>query len=217
MFYKCCLPGGILAQKHDHGFGIKITISLHILKEQAEFHFPRCYIVYKCCNSLTKKNELKQSPTTDISSLTSTGDAKSLKRYVTSKGFSFSAYNLFKPSTIVTTLTWGCTWKNFSLLVRPHDPIIKRLALTAINQVVSNLYNSFWFEPGSFCRYSLWLSNYCKFSEQTNNFHITKTKNSHEWEYCKKRTMLFYHCLHHLHMLLMLSASVSKHVMIIIP
>ena len=42
-------------------------------------------------------------------SLTNKGDAKSLKRYVTSNGLSFWMYNLFKPSIIDVTEDRG-TW-----------------------------------------------------------------------------------------------------------
>lgn len=39
--------------------------------------------------------------------LTIKGETKSLKRYVTSNGFSFSMYNLFKPSMIDVTALGG--------------------------------------------------------------------------------------------------------------
>lgn len=44
------------------------------------------------------------------------------------------------------------------------------------------------------------------FNEQINNFHITKTKTVMNENIATK----FYHCFHHLHMLLMLSASVKQ-------
>lgn len=140
MFYKSSFASGVLTQKYNHRFCIKITICL----QKAQFHSDRAREPFKnrsCWSEAEKKGrwlttitfKLLTHPVIQtnkvcrfdqwvvmiLSLLTSKGDAKSLKRYATSRGLSFFMYNLFKPSIIDVTRHWGAwlssKWKMIKL------------------------------------------------------------------------------------------------------